>query len=76
VSPNEFNFEKLFRNAHKFIKGPVQHPSLETNLPKHSKRDIHYPKGSIVARIHRSSSIIGNNHMIQELFSKKLGIKK
>ncbi|AGX02521.1 MULTISPECIES: hypothetical protein [Bacillaceae] len=60
---DEFNFSKLFANAESFFH-------------KKGQREIQYPKGSPINKVHRSSQIVGNSHNMQQFLSKYLGIKK
>ncbi|MDQ0217756.1 hypothetical protein J2S21_000848 [Peribacillus cavernae] len=63
MSSNDFNFEKLFRNAESFF---LKDPS----------KDIKYPKGSNLNHFYRSRSIIGNVLFMQELITKHFSMKK
>jgi hypothetical protein len=60
---DDFNFSKLFANADSFFH-------------KKGHREIQFPKGSPLNKVHRSSQIVGNSHNMQQFLSKYLGIKK
>lgn len=62
---HEFNFEKFFQDA----EIPFQTKNVK-------KRNIQYPRGSSFKGVNRAIDIVGNSHLVQEMFSKHLGIKK
>lgn len=60
---SDFDYDKLFQDADNFFR-------------KSESKDIHFPKGSIVNKAVRASNLVGNNHIVQNILSKRLGIKK
>jgi hypothetical protein len=49
---------------------------IEVKATQSKKKTLHYPRGSSFKGINRAVDIVGNNHIVQEMFRRHLGIKK